>query len=123
MAATMTSYPCARAASSTRKGNLPLPAMRPRRVMNRNHVGADAFVRPAERSSAEGFDCTVPWLPRPARPDRRMRPSLREQPPSPLLNHSAFGGFDESDEHFDIFAQIGFGLQLFDRLRCVQLRG
>src|SRR5882762_4686559 len=52
-----------------------------------------------------------------------MRPSLREQRCFPLLNYSAFRCFDEADEHFDIFTEIGFGFQLFDRLRCVQLRG
>src|SRR6202030_4431914 len=99
------------AASSTRKGNLPLPAMRPRRVMSKNHAGADASLRPAERSSAGGFDCTVPWRPRYERPDGRMRPSLREHRCFPLLNDSAFRGFDEPDEHLDIFTEMGFGLQ------------
>src|SRR4030095_4301441 len=38
---TVTSCPCARAASSTRKGNLPLPAIRPRRMGAQQAKGTD----------------------------------------------------------------------------------
>src|SRR5258706_15140047 len=112
MAATTTSYPCVRAASSTRKGNLPLPAIRPRRVISTYHVAADECVRPAERSSAEGFDCRVPRVLRSAHPDGRMRPSLREHQCCSLLNHSTFRRFNKADQHFNIFAKIGFCFQL-----------
>src|SRR4029077_19655154 len=71
--------------------------MRPRRVMSKNQP---------LRSFA----------PR----DSRGRLSLRRQMRLPLFNYSAFRRFDEPDEHLDVFAEIGFGLQLFDRLRRIQ---
>src|SRR5258708_28521129 len=122
MAATTTSYPCVRAASSTRKGNLPLPAIRPRRVISTYHVAADECVHPAEQSFAGRFDRTVPRVPRSPHPDGRMRPSLREQRCCSLLNHPAFGRFTKADDHLNIFATIDFCFKLLYRLRSIQFR-
>jgi len=40
-----------------------------------------------------------------------------------LLDDAAFGGFDEADEHGDIFAGISFGAQAFEGLGRVELGG
>src|ERR1022692_1814768 len=38
-----------------------------------------------------------------------------------LLNHSAFRGFNEADQHVHVISAIGLGFQLFQSLRSIEL--
>src|SRR5271170_3340287 len=93
MAATMTSAPRARAASSRRKGKRPLPAIRP-------SLPGEVMV----------------FFP----PFRKVRERMGH--PDPVsLQHSALGAFDELHEVGDVPRLDALFLELLDRLRGVHL--
>src|SRR5277367_3764679 len=92
-AATTTSSPWARAASSRRKGKRPLPAIRP---------------------SLRGY--VMVFLP----PFREVRERMGH-PDHVSFQHSALGAFDELHEVGDVLRLDALFLELLDRLRGVHL--
>src|SRR5581483_1156991 len=97
---TVTSWPAARAASRTRNGKRPFPAMSPSRM----------------RLSCRRI---APWPTR-----RSARPTVPGgAAPRPPEDHAPLGGADEVDEVQDLRArQRPVLLDLLDRPRRVQLR-
>src|SRR3954467_13176507 len=89
------------AASATRKGNLPLPAMSPSFFWSLTDEGG--FYK---KVKAEG-----------QRPGRGAAPL-----PTSLLDHAALARLDKLHQVLYVFAHPGVGLQLFDRLRSVEFR-
>src|SRR5690348_13545409 len=111
MAATTTSAPRARAASSTSMGNLPLPAMRPIFYININPA---KFNPSTQRAAERGPTHPIVYK---DHLQRRLWALI------PLLDDSPRGAFDETQQQVHILAKLAFGFELFQSLRGVEFGG